>query len=306
MRAITLRSLTLLTCETLLILAAIGAAAYIRLGDWAWEILGNEQGVWKMILMAAVTQGCLYYGELYNVRLMADRRELFTRCIQALAAAAFILAVVYFWFPNLIVGRGVFLIAATFIAGVVMGWRMIFAWVSQRVRPRERLLLVGTGTAAVDLARELFERRFELGVEIVGFVDPDPARVGMPVINPGIIGVIEDIPDIVRARSVDRVVVSLSDARGKLPMDRLLDMRLDGVTFDHLASLYEEYTGKIALENLRPSWLIFSEGFRKSRLLTLSKRAVDIVAGVTGLVAGAPLMGLVALALKLPSPGPVL
>ena len=48
MRAITLRSLTLLTCETLLILAAIGAAAYIRLGDWAWEILGNEQGVWKI------------------------------------------------------------------------------------------------------------------------------------------------------------------------------------------------------------------------------------------------------------------
>ncbi len=141
------------------------------------------------------------------------------------------------------------------------------------MRPRERLLLVGTSAAAVDLARELFERRHELGVEIVGFVDPDPARVGAPVINPGVIGTIEDIPSIVRAKSVDRVVVSLADSRGKLPMDKLLEMKLDGVTFDHLASIYEQYTGKIAVENLRPSWLIFSPGFKKSRLLSAVQAA---------------------------------
>jgi sugar transferase (PEP-CTERM system associated) len=306
MRTLTLRSATLMACETLLILAAIGAAAYIRLGAWVWDILANQQGVAKMLLMAGVTQACLFYADLYNVRHIADRRELFTRVIQALAAASFILAVVYFWFPDLIVGRGVFLVAATLIAGVVVGWRLVFAWVSQHVRPRERLLLVGTGSAAVDLARELFERRYELGVEIVGFVDPDPARVGAPVINPGVIGVIDDIPGIVRSRSVDRVVVSLADARGKLPMDRLLDMRLDGVAFDHLASLYEKYTGKIAVENLRPSWLIFSDGFRKSWLLTMNKRAIDVAAAVAGLVIGAPLMALVALAVKMTSAGPVL
>ena len=112
----------------------------------------------------------------------------------------------------------------------------------------------------------------ELGVEIVGFVDPDPRAVGAPVINPGVIGTIEDIPSIVRARDVDRVVVSLADARGRLPMDKLLEMKLDGVTFDHLASVYEEYTGKIAVENLRPSWLIFSSGFKKSALLSAGKR----------------------------------
>ena len=77
-----------------------------------------------------------------------------------------------------------------------------------------------------------------------------------------------------RARGVDRVVVSLADARGKLPMDKLLEMKLDGgVTFDHLASVYEEYTGKIAVENLRPSWLIFSEGFKKTRVLLARRSA---------------------------------
>ena len=306
MRGVTLRSATLMACETLLIVAAIGAAAYIRFGPWMWEIVGNAQGVRKVLLMAAVTQGSLFYVDLYNVRLISDRRELFTRCIQALAGTSFILAVIYFWFPDLIVGRGVFLIAATVIAGIVLGWRLFFAWASQHVRPRERLLLVGTGQAAVDLARELFDRRYELGVEIVGFVDPDPARVGAPVINPGVIGVIEDIPEIVRARAVDRVVVSLADARGKLPMDKLLDMRLDGVAFDHLPSLYEKYTGKIAVENLRPSWLIFSDGFRKSRLLTLSKRTLDVAASLIGMILAAPAMALVAVAVRLTSPGPVL
>ncbi len=153
----------------------------------------------------------------------------------------------------------------------------------------------------------MFHRRHELGVEIVGFIDPDPARVGEPVINPGVIGTIEDIPSIVRARAVDRVVVSLADARGKLPMEKLLRMKLEGATtFDHLATVYEEYTGKIAIENLRPSWLIFSSGFRKTRALVAAKRLIDIVASAVGLLALLPLMLVVGLAVRLTSRGPAL
>ena len=75
-------------------------------------------------------------------------------------------------------------------------------------------------------------------------------------------------------------------------MDKLLEMKLDGVSFDHLASVYEEYTGKIAVENLRPSWLIFSPGFRKSRVAARrSKRALDVLVAGVGLVAGAPAHG---------------
>src|SRR5205823_1741919 len=120
-------------------------------------------------------------------------------------------------------------------------WRLAFTWITKQVAPRERLLLVGTNPASIELARELYNRRQELGVEIVGFVDPDPARMGAPVINPGVIGTVDDIPALVSRLNVDRVVVSLTDARGRLPMDRLLDIRLQGrVTFDHLASVYEE------------------------------------------------------------------
>jgi sugar transferase (PEP-CTERM system associated) len=256
-------------------------------------------------LIAVVAQTCLYYADLYDFRLLADRQEMFIRIIQALASASFILAALYFWFPDLIIGRGVFLVASGLVIAFVIGWRLAFEWLSGRVGPRERLLIIGTGNAALTLARELFERRFEIGVDIVGFVDPDPARVGEPMINPGIIGTLEDIPSIVRARGVDRVVVSLTDARGKLPMEKLLEMKLDGVTFDHLASVYEDYTGKIAVENLRPSWLIFSAGFRKSRILATGKRLLDLIASALGLLIALPIMAAIAVVVRWTSSGPV-
>jgi sugar transferase (PEP-CTERM system associated) len=304
--SISRRSLTLIACETVLIVAAVCIGATIRLGGDAWDLLFAHGDIKKALLIAFVCQISLYYADLYELRVVSDRRELFIGVVQALSATSFLLAAIYFWFPSLVIGRGVFVVSSSLVLLAVAGWRLVFEWLTRRVAPRERLLLVGTGAAAVSLSKELFSRRQELGVEIVGFVDPDPARVGAPVINPGVIGTIEDIPSIVRARGVDRVVVSLADARGKLPMDKLLEMKLDGVSFDHLASVYEELTGKIAVENLRPSWLIFSSGFRKSRLVRSGKRLLDISAAAIGLLIAAPMMAIVAIAVKLTSPGPVI
>ena len=298
-----LRSAGLIVCEAVIILAAVYLAAFIRFGD---ESVRELMGIFpEALVIAAVTQLCLYFADLYDYRVITDRRELFVQSIQALGAASLILALLYYWFPDLVVGRGVFALAAGFIVTLVFGWRIVYEWTSRHVAPQERLLVVGTNEAAARLGREL-HRRADLGAEIVGFIDPDPARVGMPVFNPGIIGTIEDIPAIVRARNIDQVVVSLNDARGKLPMDKLLDMKLDGVRFAHLASVYEKYTGKIAVDNLRPSWLIFSEGFKKSRLQDLLKRVLDLTLALIGLAVALPVMGCVALAVKLSSRGPAL
>jgi sugar transferase (PEP-CTERM system associated) len=306
MSRVSTRAVLLVAAEGVLIMTAIAVAAYVRLGDWMWTIMTEEYGIPKALLLAAVCQICLYYADLYEVRRVSDRGELLVRIVQALGGASFILAAVYFWFPVTMIGRGVFLIAAVLIAVLIVGWRVAFDWLSRQVGPTERLLLIGTSPAAVSLARELYESRQALGVEIVGFVDPDPARVGAPVLNPGVIGTVEDIPAIVRTHAVDRVVVSLGDARGKLPMDKLLEMRLDGVRFDHLASVYEQYTGKIAVENLRPSWLIFSSGFAQARIVHAAKRAVDFVAASLGLLLLSPVLLIIALLVKATSRGPAL
>jgi sugar transferase (PEP-CTERM system associated) len=297
------RALLLVVMEHALVLVAVVVAAALRLGYSG--VLFDLGLLWRGMLIATVLQISLHYGDLYDLRTVRDRRDLVIRLLQALGATSVVLAVLYYWVPSLIIGRGVFVVASVLIILVIVGWRVAFDYLSLWVGPAERLLIVGTGGAAVTLARELFERRGELGVELVGFVDPDPSRVGSPLINPGIIGSISDIPDIVKQHRVDRVVVSLADARGMLSMDALLEMRLHkGVRFDHLVSLYEEYTGKIAVENLRPSWFIFSGGFRKGRVLMLAKRTLDLVVAALGLIVLSPIMAIVALAIRVTSPGP--
>jgi sugar transferase (PEP-CTERM system associated) len=300
MQRVTWRMPALLASETALIVGAVMLSVYARLGEWL-----TVDDLPKTLLIAVVCQVCLYYAELYDFRVLSDRREVFVRLLQALGSSSLILAFVYFWFPALVIGRGVFVLAALCVIVGVGGWRIVYEWLTGRLAHRERILLVGTSPASVALAKELLERT-DLGVHIVGFIDPDPSRVGQPLLNPGIIGTIDDIPRIIQSLNVDRVVVSLADARGRLPMDKLLDMKLAGVAFDHLATVYEEYTGKIAIENLRPSWLIFSEGFRKSRALQAVKRATDVVVAGVGFLVTLPIMVIVAIAIKVMSPGPAM
>src|SRR3989441_4283068 len=299
LQEVTWRSTTLVVAESALIVSAVTMSAFLRLGMGGLELLAAGTFIPRALLVAYVCQLCLYYNDLYDQpRLAADLRDLLVRILQALGASSIILAAVYFWFPNLIIGQGVFAGAAMLVATTVIGWRLAFAWTARLAAPRERLLLVGTNQAAVALAREL-EGHEDLGIEIVGFIDADRGPTSADVI-----GTIDDIPAVVRARAVDRVVVSLADARGRLPMEQLLEMKLSGVTFDHLASVYEEYTGKIAVENLRPSWFIFSPGFRKTRALLVIKRALDIVVAIVGLALSFPLLVLLAAAVKASSPGP--
>jgi sugar transferase (PEP-CTERM system associated) len=303
LRSFSWRVTGLILCEGGVILGSVYAAAWFRLA--AVNFLWMDGILPKAILVAAVTQLCFYFADLYDFRTLSDRRDLFIGTIRALGATSFILAGIYFWYPDVIIGRGVFILSALLVISVLIGWRMLFHWGTHRVGPTDRILLVGTNSSAVRLARELHQRR-DLGIEIVGFIDPDPARVGAPVLNPGVIGTIEDIPAIARARAVDQVVVSLADARGKLPMEKLLEMKLDGVQFEHLTSVYEKYTGKIAVENLRPSWLIFSSGFKKSRLQDVVKRTMDVGVAAAGCVLALPLMACAAVAVRLSSAGPVL
>src|SRR5262249_14648622 len=153
MQPVTKRVVGLVALETVWIVMAVIVATYVRLGDGAWAVVGDYTGMLKALLLAGVAQTCLYYSDLYDLRLVADKRELFTRMLQALGAASFILAAVYFWFPDAIIGRGVFVIAAVFVLILVLGWRLAFDWVGSKMAPRERLLLVGTSAAAVTLAR---------------------------------------------------------------------------------------------------------------------------------------------------------
>lgn len=304
------RLAALVVVEAVLVVIAVLIAAIIRFG-FPETPEGYVPWIVRAMVVAVVVQVCLHYADLYDMRTVTSHRDLLVRVLRSVGATSVILAILYYWLPSLVVGRGVLALATVLIIALASGWRVAFEWLSLRGQPTERLLIVGTGPAAVTLARELFDRRSGLGVELVGFVDSDRSKVGTASGAAGstidVIGTVGDIPMIVRSKRVDRVVVSLADARGKLNMDQLLAMKLaDGVRFDHLASVYEQYTGKIAVENLRPSWMIFSDGFNKSGWTEALKRLSDIVLALVGLLLAAPFILITWAAVRISSTGPAI
>jgi sugar transferase (PEP-CTERM system associated) len=291
--------------DGLLVLSSVAASSLI-LAAPPVDGSGTAWFVARVGILAMVCHLCLYYADLYDARWNGNAQELLIRLMQSLGVTALLLAPIYALQPSLILGRGVFALAVVLILALVPVWRAGFDLVVDRLAPSERILMLGTKPAAVSLARELVASERELGVKVVGFIEAESSRVLAFLPAPGLLGRVGDIPEIVERYDVDRVVVSLEDARGKLPMNDLLNMKLQGVRFDHLATVYEEYTGRIAVENLRPSWLIFSDGFRTRRGHALTKRMVDVGAAGLGLLIGSPLMACVALLVKLTSSGPAL
>src|SRR5690606_37854053 len=168
-RSVGPRRIALVFVEHAVIVLSVVAAAVLRLGIPDQPVAEFVQWAGRAVVVAAILQLCLYYCDLYDLRTLSDRRDLLTGLMRALGAASVMLAILYYWLPDLIIGRGVFALATVLIIMLVAGWRIAFEWLSLRGEPAERLLIAGTGSAAVTLARELFERRSELGVEIVGF-----------------------------------------------------------------------------------------------------------------------------------------
>src|SRR5688572_32354857 len=104
-RVLTVRSVTLVAFEAMLIVAAIAAAAFVRFEARAPEFIIDGDGMLKGLIVAMIVQGCLYCADLYDVRTLTDRRELFVRLVHALAAASFLLAALYYLFPSLVIGQ---------------------------------------------------------------------------------------------------------------------------------------------------------------------------------------------------------
>src|SRR5690348_4011352 len=173
------------------------------------------------------------------------------------------------------------------------------------MKDQERVLVVGTAQSGINLVREFIVRP-ELNVKVVGFLDEKGENIGKSLVNPSIIGSVNQVSDIVKEEAVSQVILSLNERRGCTPVDQLLQLKFSGVRVEDVHSMFEEVTGKILLTNLEPSWLFLSAGFRKSRFLLTSKRCVDIVVSLLGIIIGLPLMGVIALAVWLETGSPVL
>ena len=172
MRALRLngRTILLIIAESALVYGAIIAAVYLRVGvEGAHFELIEKQGYLKAAVAGFFCLAAFYLFDLYDFLVMHDRRELVLRLIQALGLAWIALAFSFYSFPSLMLGRGISLIALPLALGLMVGWRISIHWFLGHPDFGERILIVGSGNLAVEVAREVLNRP-DAGYRIVGFV----------------------------------------------------------------------------------------------------------------------------------------
>jgi len=301
------RTILLLLVEAMLLFGGLVIAVYVRMGAIdGGDALINRSGFYKAALATVFCLTSFYFFDLYDFVVMRDRRELVLRLLQALGLAWVALALTFYALPQVMIGRGVTLISLPLALSLMVGWRLSIHWILGHPELGERILIVGSGPFAVEIAKETLQRK-DVGFRVVGFVDNDPALVGKSLINPKVIGLTSELASLVKRENIDRLVVAIGDRRGQFPTQELLKLSLSGdVTIEESAAFYERLTGRVLLDMIRPSWLIFSSRGRRARTNEISRAVMHRAIALVGAILSLPIAIVTAMLIKLDSRGPIL
>jgi len=298
------RTLLLVAVDSLAIGLPLFVSTVIRFPHHFPEDLYGV-ALWLKIALGIFVCGlCLYFSDLYDFRVVRSRASLLVNMAKAIGFALLFLSLIYFLVPGATLGRGVALLAFPFIFALLLSWRLSVNATNLLARGDARMLVIGTGEAGVSLVRHILGHP-EFNMKVVGFLDENGQNIGKSMVNPCIIGATKDVEEIVTREKIDSVVLALKERRGSTPVRELLNLKVAGVRVEDVHSCFERLSGRINLDHLSPSWLILSEGFKKSRITRATKRAVDILISSLILVLVAPLLPLIALAIFLESGRPI-
>lgn len=300
------RTIFLIVTDCILILLGLVFATIVRFepGGTILLHLRGLQTVARFGLVVLICELALYYNDLYNPRVIDRHSELVLRMLRALGFAYLALAIVYYFVPDSSLGRGIAVLAMPATLVLLLIWRLFLIATGFAMGGPERVLVLGTGPAGISLVREIISRP-DLHLKVVGFLDEKGENIGKSLVNPGIIGAAADVESLVSSEKIDRVILSLEERRGRTPVRPLLQLKFAGVKVEDAHSFNERISGRILLEHLSPSWLILSDGFRKSRLLVTAKRTADILMSGIVLLLALPVMAIVSAAIWLETGRPI-
>jgi len=297
------RSLMLILGDLLILTASLFVTAYLSVGDLRTLSADPPLLLAKVLSLVFVGLLTFYVGGLYDRTPDLGRKEVAARVLAAAAVWGILVAALAFSLPSLSLGP--FSLWFGLLMGTlgVVGLRWILSFAPAAKGFRERLLFLGATPVAERLISELETNN--PGYEILGYVDDRPAHEIALINGFRILGKTDQLKEIVATTQAGTIVVALAERRGTFPMQAILDCKLRGMRIEDWPTFYEKLTGKIVVQNLRPSWLVFSEGFNRTRVTRLLKRAWDLALSILFLLLGWPLFLIVSLAIKLNSPGPV-
>lgn len=292
------RTLVLFVCEVLLVSGSFLLATTFLMGPDAYIVLIYEGGLLKIAGITVLTLLLTYYFDLYEPRRISEDWEIYFRLLLVLGMLSFVLAGFIYFFPELDVGPYILPVGVSILAILLVVWRGVYEWIIGLPMFRERVYVLGCGELARKVVEQLRGTR-DAGMEVVGW--KGESEVYRPADR-----FAADLRAFRGPRpGIDRVVVAMEDRRAAMPVRELLDLRLCGVVIENSNSLMERLSGKLPLDGLNPSVLIFSEGFRMSSLQQLFRRILSFVVSFLALTVCLPVLPLIILAVRLSSPGPI-
>jgi sugar transferase (PEP-CTERM system associated) len=292
-----IRTLVLLSGELTLLFASFIAATVIRLGPDSELTLRYENGLTKLLIVSIMAIVSAYYFDLYSPQNLRSKNETYFRLLLLFGTMCMVLSAVGYLFPEFLFGHGIFTLGMIIATMSVLLWRGLYVWLLKKPFLREQVYVLGSGLKAGRFVEAIRERE-DLGMDIVGWTGASNSLETMESLSTALANL--------AGKHLHRVVVAVGERRATLPVREMLDLRLRGVKIEDSSLLLEKISGKIDVDDLRPSAMIFSEGFKVNEGFLLMRRVVSVLASLVLLLCFAPLLPFIVLAVKLTSPGPVL
>ena len=293
-----IRTLILLTGEALIIWSSFLLGMALQHREDLYVSLNYEGGYLKIFAVTLLVLVCSHWFDLYDPNHFDEKGELYFRLLLVPGILALMLAAVGYVFPRFLPGNNSALAGLVILTAAMFGWRAAYTWLAQWPYLRERVYVLGTGERAQRLVNGL-RARSEMGIEVVGWSGNVEGAVTRD-------SVASHLMELVALQQVHRVIVAMPDRRGTLPLHELLQLRLSGIKIEEATSWLERMSGRIEVEQLYPSWLIFTEGFRFGSSLRMMSRLLSTIAAALLLLMVLPIVPFVILLIMVDSRGPVI
>jgi len=290
----------LAVAEAVIFFAALYAAALMRfrgaLGSIA-RMEDTEGPLWsRAVLFAIVMLTCQLALGLYSARQRARLPGIAARVAAAQLVGLAVTAALFYLIPGVSIGRGVVGLAGLAAGCGIVAARLIFSRMTGESAFKKRVLVYGAGNFATAIAN-LRRRADRHGFVLVGFLQPPGEGCTVPIER--LLDPEARLANLCERLDVSEVVVAMDDRRAGLPIKDLLECRFQGVEVTELVTFLERETGRVRLDILHPTWLIFGDGFSRDPLRMFSARVLDLIASVLVLAVSLPLLLGSVIAIKL-------
>jgi len=296
------KSILLILGDILISMLSVYSGAYLRLYVYPLELSKYFPLMPKAVLFSVLIVIIYFFVDLYDIEKNDGKKEIFSKILLAALVAVLISGAFYYFIPGVQLGRGILFLSFGITVIFSTVWHIGYGSLMKLSVISSRVLILGTGPIAQTMGNLMLSNTN--GLTLAGYVNCSGEAVHVP--RDYIVGDGNDLLELATKEKAQKIVVSLSERRGTFPVREVLNCKLQGIDIVDGLSFYEEVTGKLLIENMNPSHLIFSEGFRVTIIRRYLKRVFDLFFAVIGIILSIPLLLIIPVLIKLESKGPVL